>query len=413
MLAVCPQLTDRSQSLQVLLPSGIYHRIGTDFLDVKGGTKTSAQWRTFTEVYEPLIWPVIWRHNERLGSTSLQHNPLLSDDELECSLLLSEVNILALRPVISQSEVEYLAEVIRRWQDLVFKLHPGIQRTRNWHQLSHLVHDILLHGPSSSLWVLAAKRLGKLLKAINTNGKQVETTLLQGRYKAAMSSLLQAQLLCDATTDAERITVQQLADKYQVFMESDQSSGAAANRLLDEMNRDIKELETCLQLARSAPDSKRLTPFNGELVEAPKHSLLAIRTRLSEMDPSHDYYLEGEQLPNPPSPCQITLRTVAVRYRGIANQNKTFKSWPSAIGSYRTANLAAYKDTLFCFRKAFTTHNANTTPGGGLWLLTAVYDIQLVSYEGDTSTKLVCMGRRAVPLGDHRVPSVLPAYYQQ
>lgn len=377
----------------MVLPTGIYEAIPSGFLDIKGGTKTSAQWRTWTEVYVPLIWPDIWQMNRNIPPGHRDHNPALTDSELRCSLLLSEVNVVALRPNISRTQVAVLRTLIRQWQDLVFLLHPGIQRTRNWHQIAHIVDDILLHGPVYSTWVFAAERLGKLLKQINTNGKQIETTLLQAQYRSATAALLHALLVAGATTPAERLAAANLTR----IREDTTERGTAAAEFLDQMITDLDELETGVNLAFSAPSNATLKPTHGTAQAISARAWPAIQKRLKLEDPDHDYLLEGDPAINRLSPRQLIVRQKSTRYTGLKGPTKRFRVWNDKSGNYRTCNLAEYRDTLFHFQQMASVYDpVKVASGDDLCLIAGLYDVEVTNHEAVIQQRLWLIFRQAV-----------------
>jgi hypothetical protein len=125
------------------------------------GSTTAADWRSFASFYAPFVYGELWTVNDL--KQDRDRNPLSTEEELSLLLLLSEIIDIALRPVISESQLDVLSDRISQMQELGYRLHPGLSGVPNMHFAAHLPDDIRRSGPVYSWWLLPLERLNKQL----------------------------------------------------------------------------------------------------------------------------------------------------------------------------------------------------------------------------------------------------------
>jgi hypothetical protein len=350
------------------------------------------------EVYVPLIMPVLWAYNNRLEFMSQPFNRQLTPAERECCLLLSEINLVCLRPVTSSVLLQQQDTLVSRWQRMFKQLYPRIVAGRNWHQTGHLTEDVRLHGPTYSTWVWGSERCGKCLKDINTNGKQVTTTLLSARYQMGCGTLLHARMNSQAQGSVMKESALKAADIYHHFISANQADGSLASDYLAQMEQDLEELESMTDnVQQSASNEGPLQLLNRQSQDIPLNSLGAIKKHLQANDQTHTYFIEGERLNSVLDTSHIAIKRVGSRYTGLAGKDKQFKVWNDAkCGDYRTTNMAHFRDTVFCLQLPDDVYRGKRVYAPDLYNVGGIYSVSLATLEGDTE-QLFIVGQQFKP----------------
>jgi hypothetical protein len=94
----------------------------------------------------------------------------MTPEKLDAIMIQAQRNNLAIRPIISDIKIRELGRTIDEYDVRVTKLHPGVRRTENLHQMQHAPQDIELHDPVASHWSFRMGRLNRKLRDVNNNG---------------------------------------------------------------------------------------------------------------------------------------------------------------------------------------------------------------------------------------------------
>ena len=210
-LCVSPLMPGHTIS-QVILPMGILET-NAQFLTKSGGSGSAVHWRSWIEIYVPLLYLSVWAAN---GADSrrvwvlgeLGNNVNLTFEELRLVLLLAEWTSLVMRPTISEQMLQRVKGLTVEWQGLALRLHPMLQGLPNMHFIRHIGQDIRRFDPVYCVWNFTCKHINKLLKNMNQNRQfGMEISLLRAFLDIGNLQPLLARMESTAETDLERVTV--------------------------------------------------------------------------------------------------------------------------------------------------------------------------------------------------------------
>jgi hypothetical protein len=154
---------------EVIMPRSTV-RLNPAFGTPTGGSPSASQWRSWATVIGPLVLPNFYFVRGPTAADPRQANHHLSSAELCLMMGMFEIMVLAFRSSISEEQIVRLEELIPRWLRLVFKLHPKLEETTNFHVLTHLAEDIRKFGPIYGWWSFLVERINFVIKHFNRSG---------------------------------------------------------------------------------------------------------------------------------------------------------------------------------------------------------------------------------------------------
>lgn len=299
--------------------------------------------------YVPLLFPVLWWMNSNNPSHAIRagKNPLMTEDEIRAIMLKAQINNLAIRPVISSVQVGELRRTIAEYVPLALRLHPGIVKTKNLHQMTHIPQDIELGGPVYCQWSFKMERLNKKLGDVNNNGKpgERERTALKSRYRSTQIGLMYLQLNDVANSPSEKTFARDIHQLLQDSLPQDFKLESRSSSVVESIVRDTEDLE-------GASDQERLSvrfPSEGNLSSSElymvKAALKSSRSgrllRVCIFDESIGTGSRGSGM--------FRIFPTATRYKEIRFRHKRFRSFVE-YKDIASRALADLKDCLFAIK---------------------------------------------------------------
>lgn len=333
------------------MPTGsdVYKALPANYLKPKTGSKTAAEWNSFTYAYAPFVFPTLWWINSLNTSKAVRtgRNASMTAEELHCVMLLVQITHLAIRPVISSIQNSELRDNIAQYIPLALRLHPGMKNTRNLHQMTHIPQDIELHGPVYCHWAFKMERLNKKLGDVNTNGKpgERERTALKARYRSTQIGLLHCQLETMASTDAEKSFAANLQNLLEDSLPSDlqgNSKYSATIRSIREDKEDLRNREVGkgIVLRFGQPESLSAT----ELYMI-KDALRTSKGTRNVMVHIHDESVNSRSS----HPGSWRIFPAAVRFKEVKFQHTRFRGFPGR-DNLRQRSLMEFRDCIFAIK---------------------------------------------------------------
>lgn len=291
------------------------------------------------------------------AESSEENNNRINGEELQMLLLLSEINLLALRPDISEVQLQRLESLIKTWQILSLRLHPTLKQTRNLHQLVHIPADIRLHGPAPGVSCFAGERYGKALKHINTNKIQIESSLIHQRIKAAHASRAMSELFHSANNPSETQAANDLLSNHRQSIRKDSNQVTSTNTLLESFKADTDIVkESAKYLAFFRPNKEEITYGRASHVTIPGHHMRAILAHFSRLQ-GKDWRHHLDPATFAPDYAGIHVDEIATAYDSIAVGRKRWRNWHISDGKLEAYAGALQVDSMAIHRPAWEIYH--------------------------------------------------------
>jgi hypothetical protein len=321
-------------------------------MDVKGGTITAVQWRCFAEFYVPLIFPEIaiqsWFNPTEESTQNRQIRARISTQitqaELDVTLLVSGVNLLLLRPEISEIQLCRAEVLLGRLVPSALGIWPGLEATRNIHQCIHIPGDVRRHGGPYNHWCFAGERCGKCYKNVNTNGKVVEITALNARLRASTASMIQHHLRRYALEPEDHQSVSKLASLHASFTREDKSRGSSASELFAEHEENIRQLQADAPVMEADKSTFQVVGSVLQHLDFNLWPIIHERLKNSPQTQPGDTYLL-DMVGNRPTENTWIIDTSGINHTQIRPAYKQFSAY-TGKKSPATAPLQAFRDRL-------------------------------------------------------------------
>jgi hypothetical protein len=356
------------------------------------------------EFYVPLILPeiaLLSRSNEARNSNNRgKSSTRITPEEVEMLLLLSGINLVLIRPEISEIQLQEAEKLIKRLVPLALKIRPGLRATRNLHQLIHIIDDIRAHGPIYSHWCMCGERCGKCIKNGNTNKKTLEITAINARLKASTAGLIQSVLSRYTEHPEDQEAVLKLASFQSGFLKNDQARGSSASELYAEMQADAAQVEAGVYRTLNGRllGPLKVTPAPLSYLEPNLRPIVLQTLMNSEQNDGNVTYTfhergaevpQGEDLDN-----TYFIQRMVKKHARLDTHYKGFNTW-NLKADPTTANVESFRDRMAIYQPSRNVLYC-TYDSPSLILLDNILTVKAATNGGQSREFVLLLGRRSI-----------------